>query len=242
METLRRIGKFLVSLTGQALILGFFIALIAARYIREHGTDLSPHTLYATLVAATRRGFPPGMLISIALFSILSLYWEAAAKNSSQTKSSESSRSRSFHVTLVTLSQILVMFPIPGLRARFLPRSTILVIAALLAELAFFALTVWARQTLGRHWSGAVTAKVDHELIRTGPYSVVRHPIYTGFLGVYFSMAFVSGEIHGLLGTALAVLAYWRKIRLEEKNLGGIFGSDFDGYRSHTWALIPGIW
>jgi protein-S-isoprenylcysteine O-methyltransferase Ste14 len=139
------------------------------------------------------------------------------------------------------VAQILVLLPVPGLRARFLPQSTALVIGALLLELAFFFLAIWSRQLLGRNWSGAVTTKVDHELVRSGPYRIVRHPIYTGLLGVYLSIALVSGEIRGLVGFALACLAYWRKIRMEEEYLRGQFGASYNGYRSETWALIPGV-
>jgi protein-S-isoprenylcysteine O-methyltransferase Ste14 len=241
MEALRRVGKFLVSSTGQALVVGILTAVVTVKYVHTHGVQFVQGS-YNELVQGLRRGFPPGMLISIALFITFSFYWEAAAKSASAVKSSESPLSRGFHLTLITLAQLLVFWPIPGLRARFLPESTALVIVALVLELAFFALAIWARRILGRHWSGAVTAKVDHELIRSGPYRVVRHPIYTGILGVYLSVAFVSGEIHGLIGTALAMVAYWRKIRMEEKNLGGIFGADYDGYRRGTWALIPGVW
>ncbi len=102
-------------------------------------------------------------------------------------------------------------------------------------------LAVWARRLLGRNWSGRITLKVEHELIRSGPYRVVRHPIYTGLLGMYAGAAIVSGQLHALIGLALAVGAYLRKIRLEETNLLKGFGADYRTYRSETWALFPGL-
>ena len=78
-------------------------------------------------------------------------------------------------------------------------------------------------------------------MIRFGPYRFVRHPIYTGLLGLYFGTMVVSGEMHALLGMALAAVAYWRKIRIEEAHLSQLFGPAYEEYRSATWALVPGL-
>jgi protein-S-isoprenylcysteine O-methyltransferase Ste14 len=102
-------------------------------------------------------------------------------------------------------------------------------------------LAVWARRHLGRNWSGEIAIKVDHKLVRSGPYRVVRHPIYTALLGMYAGSAVVFGELHALLGLAMAVFAYGRKVNLEEANLMECFGADYRDYRSATWALLPGL-
>jgi protein-S-isoprenylcysteine O-methyltransferase Ste14 len=241
LQALRRAGKFLVSNQGQVFIAAVIAGIWSFYYFRHHAVSV-PHNFHDLLDAATGRGFPPGMVVSILMFIAFSLYWDAAAKNASAAKTSESPMSRGLHLTLVSAAQILVFAPVPGLRARFLPDSTPLIVAALVLELVSFAMAIWARQFLGRNWSGAVTTKVDHELVRSGPYRWVRHPIYTGILGVYFSTALVSGEIHGLIGTAVAVIAYWRKIGMEEHYLRGEFGPAYDTYRTQTWAVIPGMW
>jgi protein-S-isoprenylcysteine O-methyltransferase Ste14 len=98
---------------------------------------------------------------------------------------------------------------------------------------------VWARRTLGRHWSGEVTAKVDHELIRTGPYRLVRHPIYTGAILMYVGPALISGRLQGVLALVVVGLAYARKIGMEERNLHALFGPAWEEYRRETKALIP---
>jgi protein-S-isoprenylcysteine O-methyltransferase Ste14 len=102
-------------------------------------------------------------------------------------------------------------------------------------------LAVYARRHLGRNWSGEIAIKVDHKLVRTGPYRVVRHPIYTAVLTMYAGSAAVSGELHALLGLVLAAFAYGRKVRLEEAVLMQSFGTDYRDYRSATWALVPGL-
>ncbi|HEY3217353.1 MAG TPA: isoprenylcysteine carboxylmethyltransferase family protein [Candidatus Eisenbacteria bacterium] len=102
-------------------------------------------------------------------------------------------------------------------------------------------LAVWARRHLGRHWSGAITEKVDHVLVRSGPYRWVRHPVYCAMIGMVLGTALVSGESHALAAVALIGFAYWRKVRLEEQHLREVFGADFDVYRERSWALIPGL-
>ena len=109
-------------------------------------------------------------------------------------------------------------------------------------EVSGLGLAVWARRCLGKHWSGRITIKAEHELIRGGPYRWVRHPIYSALLAMYFGVAVVSGEWHALLGFVLVAAAYVRKIRIEEANLMQAFGDEYQEYRSATSALIPGVY
>jgi len=60
---------------------------------------------------------------------------------------------------------------------------------------------------------------VDHELVRTGPYRLLRHPIYTAMLGMFLGTAIASSQFHALLGLAILVVAYLRKTRLEDQIL-----------------------
>jgi protein-S-isoprenylcysteine O-methyltransferase Ste14 len=78
------------------------------------------------------------------------------------------------------------------------------------------AFSVWARVTLGRNWSSAVTLKVDHELVRRGPYGLVRHAIYTGLLAMVLGTVIVDGHVAGLLAVALFFVGVWVKARQEE--------------------------
>ena len=134
------------------------------------------------------------------------------------------------------------MDPIAGggvLFERFLPQSdgTYRTGALLLAlGLAF---SVWARVYLGRNWSATVTVKEDHELIRSGPYSLVRHPIYTGLLLGFIGTAIVRGEWRGVLAVLIVFVALWRKLRLEERWMSETFGEEYRRYREHSAALIP---
>jgi protein-S-isoprenylcysteine O-methyltransferase Ste14 len=78
-------------------------------------------------------------------------------------------------------------------------------------------------------------------LIRSGPYRLVRHPIYTGLLTMYVGTAVVSGTWLAILGVAMAIFAYIRKLRLEEAKLSIEFGAEYDAYRHASWALVPGV-
>jgi protein-S-isoprenylcysteine O-methyltransferase Ste14 len=99
--------------------------------------------------------------------------------------------------------------------------------------------TVWARVYLGRNWSGVVTIKHDHELIDTGPYALVRHPIYTGLLVAFVGSAAVRGEWRGVLGVLIAWAALWRKLRLEERWMMDQFGERYVAYCKRVPALVP---
>ena len=100
-------------------------------------------------------------------------------------------------------------------------------------------LDVWAVRCLGRNWSGAVTIKVGHELVRAGPYRLVQHPIYTAMTGMYLGTAIVSGELYGLLAVVVCAIAYWRKTRMEERGLRDVFGQAYEDYVKDSWALFP---
>jgi protein-S-isoprenylcysteine O-methyltransferase Ste14 len=180
------------------------------------------------------------MLSAVAGWVLFSLYWEMSAKNSAAAKRSESRASRGIHVVLANVALLLEIAPLRGL-GRFIPVFIPAMLAGLAIEAAGLFLTIWARRHLGRFWSGEISIKVEHELIRSGPYRLLRHPIYTGLLAMYAGVAVVTGEWLAAIGLAVAIFAYWRKIRLEEANLGVAFGRDYDAYRRNTWALVPGI-
>ena len=205
------------------------VAVIAGMYIARH---------IPTSVKAELR-FHVGMSISVALLCLFSVYWSIAAKDSKPTETSESKWSRGLHLTLVNGGVLLLILPVPGLTRRFLPESQLLVAVGLAIEAAFVLLAVWARRSLGSNWSGEVRVAAGHQLVRSGPYRLIRHPIYTAVLGMYVGIAVVSGEIHAPIALMIVALAYWRKIRMEERAMAATFGADHEAYRRDTWALVP---
>ena len=171
---------------------------------------------------------------------IFSLYWEIAKEKTAAAKSAESPTSRGLHVFLANVALLLVAAPIRGL-GRFMPISSPVMAVGLVIEAMGLFVAIWARRHLGRNWSGEITIKVDHQLIRSGPYARLRHPIYTGLLAMYAGTVLVTGGWLALIGLAMAALAYGRKLRLEEANMVVAFGAEYDHYRRESWALVPGL-
>jgi protein-S-isoprenylcysteine O-methyltransferase Ste14 len=116
------------------------------------------------------------------------------------------------------------------------PRGYFTGVGVLVAGLAF---AVWARRWLGRNWSGVVTLKQDHELVRGGPYRFVRHPIYTGILLGFVGSAIARDEWRGILAVAIGYGALWRKLKLEERWMIERFGDAYRKFQNEVPALIP---
>src|ERR1700682_3916431 len=114
---------------------------------------------------------------------------------------------------------------------RFLPESVAAAYIGLALTACGAALAVWARMFLGKNWSAPVTIKQDHEIIRRGPYALVRHPIYSGFLLGMLGTAIAIGEVRGLLAVALAFLGWWMKLQTEERFMMDQFGAQYVQYR-----------
>ena len=219
--------------TRYATLAGALVGALLARPVIKPWLDAHP-TRFSLESWPVLASFVPWVLFSI--------YWEIEAKNSAPAVASESKFSRAVHVILANAALVLMVVPIQGLNQRFVPDVLIVKLVGLAAECAGLALAIWARRVLGRNWSGEITIKTDHELVRRGPYGVVRHPIYTALLAMYAGTAIVSGHMHALVGLVLGILAYLRKTRLEERNLVNVFGEKYGGYRDDTWALVPGVY
>jgi protein-S-isoprenylcysteine O-methyltransferase Ste14 len=101
------------------------------------------------------------------------------------------------------------------------------------------AVAFWARWHLGANWSGVVTLKEGHELIRTGPYRAIRDPIYTGILLGLLGTAIAIGEVRGLLAVAIAWLSFYVKARREESFLTQEFGEKFEAHAKQTGMFLP---
>jgi protein-S-isoprenylcysteine O-methyltransferase Ste14 len=98
----------------------------------------------------------------------------------------------------------------------------------------------WARLHLGRLWSGSVTRKEGHHVVDTGPYAIVRHPIYTGIIIASLATMAIRGTSVAVAGVALIILGYWIKGRLEERFLRAELGAEaYDAYARKTAMLIP---
>ena len=98
---------------------------------------------------------------------------------------------------------------------------------------------IWARFTLGRNWSGVVTLKGGHELITSGPYALVRHPIYTGLLSMFVATVIVLGHVAGIIAIPFVFVSFWVKLRYEEKLMLEKFPNEYAAYQQRVKRLIP---
>jgi protein-S-isoprenylcysteine O-methyltransferase Ste14 len=106
--------------------------------------------------------------------------------------------------------------------------------------LAGFAWMWWARLHLGRMWSSSVALKAGHKIVRSGPYAISRHPIYTGLLLSVVATAAIRPGVSTALGVALFVVGIVIKLRQEERLLMTTdLEGEYQAYRSEVPALLP---
>lgn len=178
----------------------------------------------------------------LALF----LVWVLASVLSKRTVQRQTDISRFVHVVLLFTGFALIFnfyrwFEGGWLTLRIIPRESTYVVGGAIVTMAGMLFCVWARLVLGSNWSGRVTIKENHELVRRGPYRIVRHPIYTGILLGLLGTAFVYGAIRCFVGVLVCGFAFWVKSQTEEQFMVQHFGEQYTEYRRKVRALIPYI-
>ena len=177
-----------------------------------------------------------------ALWAAWLLYWTIAAIGAKPIRRHEEAGARLLHLIPLAVGLVLLVphhLPVTWLTARVVPSGVIWFWAALALVALGLAFAVAARVWLGGNWSGAVTIKQEHELIRSGPYRWVRHPIYTGLLVALLGSVLAQGELRSLIALALFIMAVHRRIKLEEAFLEQEFGDAYRQYRREVPSLIP---
>jgi protein-S-isoprenylcysteine O-methyltransferase Ste14 len=180
-------------------------------------------------------------LAVIILWVGFALSWAAAASWSSPVeKRIGLGREAAYRIFLI-VGGLIFLVPAHGyegpLRLWYLPYVTVWpAVGLIVVGIAF---SWWARIWLGDLWSGQVTKKADHRVVDTGPYRIVRHPIYTGILLAIYATAALKGTVLGLAGAALITIGLWMKARLEEGFLREELGADYEAYRKRVPMLMP---
>ena len=170
------------------------------------------------------------------------VYWRIKAANTKTTRRREPAasgilRALAFLMVIVLLSTTRI--PLPWFYRQlwssgiwsFSMGAAVAVVGLLFA--------VWARQHLGSNWSSAVTIKQGHELITTGPYAVVRHPVYTGILTGFLGTAIALAQVRGVIGLVVIFVVFWSKLQTEEEWMRSQFGETYATYAHQTSALVP---
>jgi protein-S-isoprenylcysteine O-methyltransferase Ste14 len=96
----------------------------------------------------------------------------------------------------------------------------------------------WARIALGRLWSGGIERMAAHRVVDTGPYALVRHPIYTGLIAGATALAVLQAKPWAIAGAALFSLGFILKARVEERFLEKEIGG-YEEYRRRVPMILP---
>jgi protein-S-isoprenylcysteine O-methyltransferase Ste14 len=176
------------------------------------------------------------------VWAIFGIYWFASALRTKSAKTGEFPVWRILRLGILFLTFALLFaswMRIGFLGLRFVPARPIIYLSGFVAALAGITLALWARLHLGRNWSDKVVLKVDHELVRSGPYAYFRHPIYSGVLLGVAGTAIVVGEWRGIIAFCMLLVNYSIKARREEKILSVQFGGAFEAHKREAGFLLP---
>ncbi len=181
-------------------------------------------------------------LLVIIPWGVFVVYWLIGAIKTRATQQQESFASR-YAILLVEIVGYVLIFResagIGFLGTRVIPRNLFGPIFGSVLTWMGIALAIWARYHLAEYWSARVTIKEDHQLIRTGPYGRLRHPIYSGLVLATIGSALVIDRWRCVLGVCLVAAGYCFKAKKEESMLTRQFGEAFREHQKHTGFLIP---
>ncbi len=181
-----------------------------------------------------------GQFINLC-WAIFLIYWVASAF---KTKRTVEKRSWGWRIPVAGAFAVYLFLNNFGMlsayeRKALWPKTMVLDVFAAALTLAGLVVTLWARRTLGRNWSGNVTYKEDHELIVRGPYRFMRHPIYGGLLLMMLGTAIWPNYLNGFSLLAVGFVCFWVKSLQEENLLTKHFQKEYPVYKKRVKAFIP---
>jgi protein-S-isoprenylcysteine O-methyltransferase Ste14 len=173
---------------------------------------------------------------------VFAVYWILSALKQKAEKRREPWMERMGH--MLPMLAVFLLFDWQAARygwlgARFVPFSMAVGIAGLGLTAAGVMLAIWARWHIGQNWSAVVSIRADHELIGTGPYRTMRHPIYTGILLALAGTGLLAGEMRVLMAFGIAWTAFYLKARKEEAWLAREFGEEFAAHARKKGMFLP---
>lgn len=182
------------------------------------------------------------MLICDLLWVAFLVVWLIWAIRTKPVQRRESVSSR-LSYTIITFIAFYLMFsgnvPQAFLRVPLFSPNWVTDVAGIAITCAGIAFAVWARVYLGGNWSSSVTLKVGHQLVRSGPYRFVRHPIYTGMTLAMLGTGIARAQVRGAIAVVLVYIGFKIKSRIEERVMIDTFGAEYEEYRRSTGAILP---
>jgi protein-S-isoprenylcysteine O-methyltransferase Ste14 len=180
------------------------------------------------------------------IWIVLATFWLISAKNNKQALFKESFISRFLQYWLPLIIAVLLLGPGKWfghtlIRENFVEHTNLVGSIGLLISFIGLIIACWSRYLLGKNWSLSVQKKENHELIKSGFYKIVRHPIYTGILLIFIGNTIIVGDYRGFIAVAIVFISFWFKLKKEEKFLTEIFGNEYINYKKETKAILPYI-
>jgi protein-S-isoprenylcysteine O-methyltransferase Ste14 len=176
----------------------------------------------------------PALRISILIVWVLFwIYWLASATQAKTSKRTRRTRLPGLPIVVV-LFLLLHVFRSSSLAVH----SPILKAVGVVVLLCGLGLAVWARIYLGSNWGMPMTQRDEPDLVTSGPYRFVRHPIYTGILGGLLGTSLASNLV-GLIALLLVGAYFVYSARVEERAMIDAFPDAYPTYRAQTKMLIP---
>ena len=187
------------------------------------------------------------------LWAAFGIYWVVAAKLQQHSQSANDSAGVKFkisdalpirivHHAMLAIAFILLFVnhtAVGVLGKRFLPSNEWISSLGIAITTAGLGLAVWARVHLAENWSARVRIRVGHQLIRSGPYAHLRHPIYCGVLLGVIGTAVVIGQWRAVISVLIVLISYSIKGRREDRVLEREFGGAWLEHRRHAGFLLP---
>jgi protein-S-isoprenylcysteine O-methyltransferase Ste14 len=169
------------------------------------------------------------------------IYWQIAAIGVKAAIRTEPFYLRVAHLGPLFIAVALLCYPdsVPFLSGHVVPWTMIGFWIGTVVLIAGLGFATWARVELGRNWSATVAVKQEHELIRSGPYALVRHPIYTGIRAGFVGSAISEDRWCAVVAGLLVFIGFWFKLLREESAMHETFGPAYDQYATHTRRLVP---
>ena len=184
------------------------------------------------------------LLATAVIWLALVLVWVVSGLRTKRSIKNQSSAWQVLYTAILVVGVYLIFakqIGIPWLDRQLFSMTVPIVLAGLLVVLMGVVFSIWARLMLGDNWSNRVTVKENHTLVRSGPYRIVRHPIYSGILLGMLGSALQRGEVRSFVGVTICGFSFWLKTRAEEQFMVQIFGEDYLQYRHKVKALAPFI-
>src|SRR6266446_5129136 len=184
--------------------------------------------------------YPLALNIISACWTLFAVIWLLAAFATKKSVYQESRAQRLRYVIPIFLGGFLLAKGhrlSDPLNHRVIPHVEALAWTGVVLCIVGLAFCIWARFTLGRNWSGLVTLKAGHELITSGPYALVRHPIYTGLLSMALGTVIVLGHLAGIIAMPLIFVSFWIKLRYEENIMLEKFPDEYAAYQRRVKRL-----